>query len=42
MKTLKPLTFYQLYTKAWPTIQKLYVNLKQCEQGKNAIPIGLT
>ena len=41
-KTLKILSFYRFYTKAWPKIWKLWVNLEKCERRKIAIPIRFT
>ena len=41
-KTLKTLPLYQLYTKAWPKIRKLWANPKKCQRRKKAIPIRFT
>ena len=34
-KTLEILPFYRLYTKAWPKIRNLWVNLEKCERVHN-------
>ena len=41
-KNAKILPFYHFYTKAWPKIQKLWVNPKKCEPRKKTIPIRFT